>query len=200
MLFRRHPQTGNGFYPQASPNNLCILFDDAQLAIWVLASARLDVRTNILRESCWLMIKYPRPSILCAVLTLFLWSGTATPSQADTGTLRVVFGKAGLVASVGHGEGTLTFHGKHYDFLVVGGSIGATLALSTSGLRGTALNISTPSDLAGTYICAGGGAAAAAGVSGVRLRNEKGVVLELRGAKLGVEVSANLALITITMK
>jgi hypothetical protein len=35
---------------------------------------------------------------------------------------------------------------------------------------------------------------------GVRLRNEKGVVLELRGAKLGVEVSANLALITITMK
>jgi hypothetical protein len=148
----------------------------------------------------WLMIKYPRPSILCAVLTLFLWSGTATPSQADTGTLRVVFGKASLVASVGHGEGTLTFHGKHYDFLVVGGSIGATLALSTSVLRGTALNISTPSDLAGTYTGVGGGAAVAAGVSGVRLRNEKGVVLELRGAKLGVEVSANLALITITMK
>ena len=90
------------------------------------------------------LIKYPRPSILCAVLTLFIWSGTATPSHADTGTLRVVFGKAGLVASVGHGEGTLTFHGKHYDFLVVGGSIGATLALSTSGLRGTALNISAP--------------------------------------------------------
>ena len=34
----------------------------------------------------------------------------------------------------------------------------------------------------------------------MRLRNEKGVVLELRGAKLGVEVSANLAIITITMK
>ena len=49
-------------------------------------------------------------------------------------------------------------------------------------------------------ICAGGGAAAAVGISGVRLRNEKGVVLELRGAKLGVEVSANLAVITITMK
>jgi hypothetical protein len=29
---------------------------------------------------------------------------------------------------------------------------------------------------------------------------EKGVALELRGAKLGVEVSANLALITVTMK
>ena len=52
----------------------------------------------------------------------------------------------------------------------------------------------------GLYTGVGGGAAVAAGVSGVRLRNEKGVVLDLRGAKLGVEVSANLALITITMK
>ena len=146
------------------------------------------------------MIKHSRSSILYGVLTLFLWSATATPSQADTGTLRVVFGKAGLVAAVGSGEGILTFHGKHYAFLVVGGSIGATLAASTSVLRGTALNINTPNDLAGTYTGAGGGAAAAVGVSGVRLRNEKGVVLELRGAKLGVEISANLALIAITMK
>ena len=160
----------------------------------------LDDQTMVLRESGWLMIKYPWPSILCAVLTLFLWSATATPSQADTGMLRVVFGKAGLIAAVGSGEGILTFHGKHYPFLVVGGSIGATLAASTSVLRGTALNINTPNDLAGTYTGAGGGAAAAVGVSGVRLRNEKGVVLELRGAKLGVEVSANLALITITME
>jgi hypothetical protein len=73
-------------------------------------------------------------------------------------------------------------------------------AASTSVLHGTALNIGTPSDLAGTYTGIGGGAAVAAGVSGVRLRNENGVVLELRGAKLGVEVSANLTLITITMK
>jgi hypothetical protein len=146
------------------------------------------------------MIKYPRPSILGAVFTLFLWSATATPSQADTGTLRIVFGKVGLVAAVGSGEGVLTFHGKHYAFLVAGASIGATLGVSTTVLRGTAINISTPSDLAGTYTGVGGGAAVAAGVSGVRLRNEKGVVLELRGAKLGVEVSANLALTTITMK
>ena len=80
------------------------------------------------------------------------------------------------------------------------GSIGTTFALSTSVLHGTPLNISTPSDLAGTYTGVDGGADVAAGVAGVRLRNEKGVVLELRGAKLGVEVSANLAVITITMK
>jgi hypothetical protein len=146
------------------------------------------------------MIRRPRPSIPGAVLTLLLWSATATPSQADTGTLRIVFGKAGLVAAVGSGEGILTFHGKHHAFLVAGGSIGATVGVSTSVLRGTALNISTPGDLAGTYTGVGGGAAVAAGVSDARLRNEKGVVLELRGVKLGVEISANLASIIITMK
>jgi hypothetical protein len=146
------------------------------------------------------MIKYRRSSILYAVFTLFLSSANPTLSQADTGTLRVVFGKAGVVAAIGNGEGILTFHGKRFGFEVAGASVGPTLALSTSVLHGTALNIRTPSDLAGAYIGVGGGAAVAAGVSAVRLRNEKGVVLALRGAKLGVEVSANLALVTITMK
>ena len=147
------------------------------------------------------MIKYPRPSILCAVVTSFLWSATATPAQADTGTLRIVFGKVGLVAAAGKGAGILTFHGKHYAFLVAGASSGATpLGVSASVLRGTAL-ISTPDDLAGTYTGVGGGAAVAVGVSDVRLRNEKGVVLELRGVKAGTEdVPANSASITITMK
>jgi hypothetical protein len=67
--------------------------------------------------------------------------------------------QGGLIAAVGSGEGILTFHGKHDAFLVAGASIGTTLAASTSVLRGTALNISTPSDLAGTYTGVGGGAA-----------------------------------------
>jgi hypothetical protein len=125
---------------------------------------------------------------------------TAVPSQADTCTLRIVFGKAGLLAAIGSGEGVLTFHGKHYPFIVAGASVGATIGVSASVLRGAAHFISSPGDLAGTYTGVGGGAAVAAGISAVKLRNEKGVVLELRGAKLGVEVSANLPLVTITMK
>ncbi|MBR0752587.1 hypothetical protein JQ604_10365 [Bradyrhizobium jicamae] len=114
--------------------------------------------------------------------------------------LRVVVGKAGLVGAIGSGEGILTFHGKHYGFIVAGASIGATLGFSANVLRGSAANISNPADLAGTYSGSGGGAAVVAGVSAVKLRNEKGVVLELRGVKLGAEASANLPLITITMK
>jgi hypothetical protein len=105
-----------------------------------------------------------------------------------------------LLAAIGSGEGVLTFHGKHYPFIVAGASIGATIGVSASVLRGAAHFISSPGDLAGTYTGVGGGAAVAAGISAVKLRNEKSVVLELRGAKLGVEVSANLPLVTITMK
>jgi ABC-type enterobactin transport system permease subunit len=146
------------------------------------------------------MNKYPRSSILRALLSFFLWSAAVTTSQADTGTLRLVFGKAGAVAAVGSGEGVLTFHGKRYPFIIAGASVGATLGVSASVLRGTATNISTPNDLAGTYTGTGVGAAVAAGVSAVKLRNDKGVVLELRGAKFGVEASANLPLVSITMK
>ena len=66
-------------------------------------------------------------------------------------------------------------------------------AVAVRGPRGGA--VAAQGYRGGTGI--GGGAAVAAGVSSVRLRNEKGVVLELRGAKIRVEVSANLALITI---
>jgi hypothetical protein len=145
------------------------------------------------------MTTYPRPSIFAA-LGFLLWGATTTPSQADTGTLRIVFGKAGTVAAIGGGRGVLTLHGEHYAFIVAGVSIGATVGVSASILRGTARFINTASDLAGTYTGVGGGAAVVAGVSVAKLRNEKGVVLELRGAKLGIEVSANIPIVTITMK
>ena len=146
------------------------------------------------------MIKFLRSSMLFALSAVVIWSATAVPSRAETGTIRLVFGKAGLVAAVGHGEGVLVFHDKHYAFTLVGARIGATLALSATVLRGKAFNISAPGDLAGTYTGAGLGAAVVGGFSGVKLRNEKGVVLVLRGAKLGVEASANLPIVTITMK
>jgi hypothetical protein len=144
--------------------------------------------------------KYLRPSILWAALGFLLWGATTTPSQADTGTLRIVFGKAGTVVAIGGGKGILTLHGQHYAFVAAGVSIGATIGASASVLRGTARFINTANDLAGTYTGVGGGAAVVAGVSAVKLRNEKGVVLELRGARLGVEVFVDIPIVTVTMK
>ena len=141
-----------------------------------------------------------RSVITSAFLAFAAWTATVNPSQADTGTVRILFGAAGIIAGVGNGNGTLTFHGKTYPFEVSAASFGATLALTVSELNGRALNLRTPGDLAGNYIAVGAGGAIAGGIGVARLRNANGVTLVVRGPKLGVGLSVNLARVTITMK
>jgi hypothetical protein len=140
-----------------------------------------------------------RNVVTLAFLTLAAWTATVKTSQADAGTVHVLFGMAGVVAGVGGGKGTLTFHGKTYPFEVSGASLGATLALTVSELDGRALNLRTPGDLAGNYIALGAGGAFVGGMGIARLRNSHGVILVLRGPRLGGGLSVNLARVTITM-
>jgi hypothetical protein len=134
-----------------------------------------------------------------ALLALAAWTATVNPSQADTGTVHILFGAAGIVVGVGNGKGTLTFQGKTYPFEVSGASLGATLAQTVSELEGRALNLRSPGDLAGNYVAVGVGGAIVGGAGIARLRNAKGVVLVVRGPKMGVGLSVNLARVTITM-
>lgn len=137
--------------------------------------------------------------ITSAFLALAAWTATVNPLQADSGTVRVLFSTAGVIAGVGDGRGTLTFHGKTYPFGVSGASFGATVALTVTDLEGRALNLHAPGDLAGNYIGAGVGGTIVGGIGVARLRNANGVVLVVRGSKLGTGVSINLARVTITM-
>ena len=132
-------------------------------------------------------------------LALAAWTAAVNPSQAETGTVRVLFGAAGVIAGVGSGKGTLTFHGKTYPFEVSGASLGATLALTVSEMEGRVLNLRAPGDLAGNYIAVGAGGAIVGGIGIARLRNANGVVLVIRGPKLVAGLSVNLARVTITM-
>ena len=45
----------------------------------------------------------------------------------------------------------------------------------------------------------GAGGALIGGVGGVQLRNDKGVIITLQGAKGGLEVSANITKVVITL-
>jgi hypothetical protein len=141
-----------------------------------------------------------RAIVRSLLIGLMALAGMAVPSHADSGSVRVVFSKAGFIAGIGGGNGVLTFRGKRYPFRVSGTSLGATIGISTNQLVGRALNLHKPEDFAGTYSAFGAGGAVAAGVSGVRLQNANGVVLILQGAKLGVELSASVAAVTVTMQ
>jgi hypothetical protein len=150
------------------------------------------------------MRKYLVPCLgwlLGAASLVLLSFGLATPSQADTGAVRVVFTKGGFIIGVGGGEGVLFFRGQRYPFTVSGMSVGFTIGASTSQFQGHALHLRTASDIQGSYSVIGGGGALAAGAGGVSLRNNQtGVVLQLAGGRVGVEVSAAVGGVTIALK
>ena len=139
--------------------------------------------------------------MVCVVALAFLATASvSTPSQAETGSIRVVFTKGGFIIGVGGGHGVLTFRGHHYPFTASGMSVGATIGASTTQMVGRALHLHSPGDLAGSYSVIGAGAALAGGAGGVALQNPNGVVLELHGVKVGLELSAAVGGVTITMR
>ena len=140
-----------------------------------------------------------RRAIATGFLLLAAWTTTVNPSRADAGTVHVLFSTAGVIAGAGSGRGTLTFQGKKYPFVLSGASLGATMAMTVSEFEGRATNLRAPGDLAGTYVAVGAGGAIVGGMGVARLRNAKGVVLVVRGPKLGAGLSLNLARIVITM-
>jgi hypothetical protein len=125
--------------------------------------------------------------------------GVATPSHAITGTVRVTVVKAGFVMGAGGGRGTLAFRHRLYPFTVQGLSVGPTAGASINKLVGRADYINELGDFAGTYSAVGAGGALAGGAGGIQLRNDKGVVITLQGTKGGLEVSANVTKVVITL-
>ena len=108
--------------------------------------------------------------------------------------------KAAFVVGGGGGSGTLIYRGRHYRFIVSGFSLGLSAGASVTWLEGTASGIREVNDFAGSYTLVGGGGAWAAGVGGVSMRNERGVLLTLKGPKAGLEFAANLGGLTIALR
>ena len=122
------------------------------------------------------------------------------PAKAETGTVRFEIAKAGLIVGIGGGSGTLVFKGRRYPLSVGGLSFGATIGASKADLVGRALNLRQASDIAGTYTAVAAGVAAGGGASGIRLQNAKGVVLDLRGRNIGLELNANVSGVEISLR
>ena len=126
--------------------------------------------------------------------------GISSPVRAETGTVAVMFTRGGFILGVGGGEGVLRLRGNDYPFTVSGMSVGFTVGASTTRLVGRALNLRGPGSIQGTYNAVGAGVALAGGAGGVQLRNANGVVLQLSGPRVGVELSAAVGGVTIRLK
>jgi hypothetical protein len=125
--------------------------------------------------------------------------GAPAPSYADTGTVRFTVGSAGFIVGIGGGSGVLNFKGRSYRLSTGGVRIG-TIGASVTEVRGVARNMRRASDIVGTYSGVGAGVAVIGGVGTARLQNEKGVILEVRAVKAGLEANLNLGGLTISMQ
>ena len=164
----------------------------------VIALGRfLSSSDNSARED---LMKSAVVRLLGIVAGAVLAGSLATPAKADTGDVHVVFTKGGLVLGIGWGRGVLSMRGHQYPFRVSGISVGFTVGASTARLSGKAMNLIRPSDIQGTYSLIGAGAALAGGGGGVQLRNERGIVLQLSGARVGVEMSVALGGVTVAFR
>ena len=135
---------------------------------------------------------------LAVLLAATMISSVPSVSYADNGSVRMRVTKVGFIVGVGGGSGVLNFKGKQYR-LRIGGVSAGTIGAAGADLAGTASNLRTAADIAGTYSAASAGIAVAGGAKVVTLQNSNGVVLQLRGRQVGFEASLSLSGLTISL-
>lgn len=126
--------------------------------------------------------------------------GLAGAAHADSGTIRFAVYKAAFFVGGSGGEGTLTFHGRHYPISVGGISGGLAFGASKTYFQGTVTHIRRARDVVGVYGAAGGGGAVGKGAQMIVMTNDKGAQLELSGKQVGLQVNADVSGFSITMK
>ncbi len=141
-----------------------------------------------------------RRTFVAAALAGAAMAVTAAPAWAKTGSVRIQIFKAGFVVGVSGGNGSLSIGGKTYPLNIGGVSLGATIGASKAELIGRAYNLTSPQDIEGTYTAAEAGVAVAGGNKVAKLKNSRGVVLELKGKQVGLMFSIDLSGMEVALK
>jgi hypothetical protein len=134
--------------------------------------------------------------VMAAALMLI---GLPSQSRAEVGRIHAKILKAGFIVGLGGGSGTLTYQGHKYP-LRFGGVSAGMIGLAGMELVGTASNLRSPADIAGAYTAVGAGVALVGGAKVARMQSANGVIIELHGVQIGLDVSLNLSGLTIEMR
>jgi hypothetical protein len=119
---------------------------------------------------------------------------------AASGSIQFTVLKAGWFIGGSGGSGTLNFGGRSYPISIGGVSAGLVFGASETRFRGRVSNIRSASDVAGVYGAVGAGGAVGTGAQIIRLRNEKGAVLELSGRQAGLQINVDLSGLAISLR
>ena len=133
------------------------------------------------------------------VSAAIILGGTSVDCYSQRGSIHLTVVKAGFIVSTGSGTGTLDYQGRTYRLRVSSFGFG-TIGVSGGELVGTAYNLRTAADIAGTYKAAAAGLTVGAGGQVARFQNANGVILELIVAQLGLAVSLGSTGMTIALQ
>ena len=133
-------------------------------------------------------------------LAAILMVSGAFADEMVSGTVKMESESVAIGVGVSWGDGTLSYKGKEYKFKVDGLSL-VDLGFSKVQAEGDVYNLKDPQDLGGTYgAVAAAYAAGKKGKSQMRVRNTKGVEINLHAKEEGARLALAGGGISITMK
>jgi hypothetical protein len=130
---------------------------------------------------------YKKMLVLALILTFAL---TATPAWADepSGTISVDVKSVSAILGGAWGQGVLTFQGRTYAFKLRGLKL-LSVGVKKVSLNGDVYKLNAANDLTGKYKKADpAGITFIVGEKGLVVSNDKGVVLNIKGTKKGLEL------------
>ncbi|AWB33820.1 DUF1134 domain-containing protein [Orrella marina] len=103
----------------------------------------------------------------------------------------------GLIIGGSVGGGKLTYEGKEYPFQLGGLSLGANIGVSKMAAVGEVFDMKRVEDFPGTYVKLDGNIALGGGVGGMTLKNENGVIMNLKGTTQGLQFNIGASGVTV---
>jgi len=135
--------------------------------------------------------------MVVAVASLALLSNPVLAQS--TGTLELSEGMVAVGIGFSWGHGTLTYQGKQYRVKVEGLSVGE-LGLDRATASGKVSNLTKLADFNGNYTGAGAGATVGGGAGATILKNQNGVVIELRSTTQGASLKLAASGLNLTIE
>ena len=139
--------------------------------------------------------------VLLATTLLVGGLALAADAKQPVGQVSIEEKQFGLLLGGSTGGGTLTFRGKKYPFKLKGLSAGLNVGISKMSAVGAVYDLKKVSQFPGTYTKFEASVALGGGVGGLHLKNENGVIMNLRSRTKGLDLNlGNMSGITVTME
>ena len=123
----------------------------------------------------------------------------AAEAQPPDATLKVHMASIAVGVGYSWGGGIVTFQGQEYPGRVDGLSVGE-VGISSAEAIGNVYNLTNIEDFSGDYLAVSAGAVLAGGGDVTTMRNQHGVVIDLRGTSQGAKIMLAVQGVKITLE